>query len=128
MPNSRFQLFAKECADQRLSRVIFVGSESLALPVFKESSAISRAAFFSSEYLDITDQQAVEFLERKYKVQPQRAQDLVKWVTGGRFCLLNSVGRFPSTIPISRIISPYWEDTEDALRLLGMVPGDDFLS
>jgi len=122
----RFQLFAKECADQRLSRVIFVGSESLALPVFKASSAISRAAFFSSEYLDITDKQAVEFLEEKYQVQPQRAHDLVKWVTGGRFCLLNSVGRFPSTIPISRIISPYWEDTEDALRLLGMVPRDDF--
>jgi len=68
----------------------------------------------------------VEFLEEKYQVQPQRAHDLVKWVTGGRFCLLNSVGRFPSTIPISRIISPYWEDTEDALRLLGMVPRDDF--
>jgi len=121
-----FQLFSKECADQRLSRVVFVGSESLALPVFKGSSAISRADFFSSEYLDITDDQAVEFLQRKYGVPSQRAQDLVKWVTGGRFCLLNNVCRRASTVPISNIISPYWEDTEDALRLLGIAPGDDF--
>lgn len=50
------QLFAKECADQRLARIIFVGSESLALPIFQKTSAYSRSDFFTSKYLDITHQ------------------------------------------------------------------------
>jgi len=52
----RMQLFAKECADARHARIIFVGSESLSMPIFQKASAFSRSTLFTSQHLDITEQ------------------------------------------------------------------------
>jgi hypothetical protein len=122
----RMQLFAKDCADARHARIIFVGSESLAIPIFQKTSAFSRSTLFTSQLLDITDAEAAVYLMVKYNLPMFRSRALVKLVAGGRFSVLNKIGYFPATKPLRQIISPFWKKTRDSLDLLRLDPTDRF--
>jgi len=121
------QLFAKECADTRLARIIFVGSESLALPVFQQLSAFSRAQCFISQYLDITDEEAVEYLKTTHDVAPERAEALVTHLAGGRFAILNQYGNSQfETTPVCQLVALVWTVTQKKLKAFSIKPTDDF--
>jgi len=122
----RMQLFAKECADARHARIIFVGSESLSMPIFQKASAFSRSTLFTSQHLDITDAEAAMYLKENYNLPMFRSRALVKLVAGGRFSILNKIGDFPATKPLRQIISPFWRQTRDSLYSLGLDPTDRF--
>jgi hypothetical protein len=84
---AKLQDFAKKCADMRILRLVLVFSDGLALPMLQSSSAFTRAGIVL-EVGDLSDAEATSWLVSQLGVQPQRAQELVQSVTGGRFPLL----------------------------------------
>ncbi|RHZ60327.1 hypothetical protein Glove_355g68 [Diversispora epigaea] len=81
------QDFAKDCADNYSLVIIFVASEGLVSRLLQSRSAWSRASI-SFEVGDIPDEEAVKFLQN-FAIDPKIAERVVKYLTGGRFALLN---------------------------------------
>jgi len=107
------QDFAKDCADKGTIVIVFIASEGLVpqimkcrdvmifniliymvefllniIPIFTARSAWSRA--ITLDVGDIADKEAVKFLQDS-GIDEKKAEDAVKYLTGGRFTLLKEV-------------------------------------
>jgi hypothetical protein len=91
------QDFAKKCADTRILRVVLVISDGRAVPLLQASSAITRADVIY-EVGDISEADAITWLETDYNVERSRAKVLVDTVAGGRFPLLMMCGSSPKSV------------------------------
>ncbi|KAF0416967.1 hypothetical protein F8M41_007369 [Gigaspora margarita] len=80
------QDFAKDCADRGSLVIVFIASEGLVPQIMKSRSAWSRA-IIPFEVGDISDDEAMEFLQDS-GIDKKNAEDVVKYLTGGRFTLL----------------------------------------
>ncbi|CAG8649106.1 7659_t:CDS:2, partial [Ambispora gerdemannii] len=83
------QDFAKDCADKGTLVIVFIASEGLVPQIMKSRSAWSRAST-PFEVGDISDEEAVKFLQDS-GIDKKKAEDAVKYLTGGRFTLLKEV-------------------------------------
>lgn len=111
------QLFAKQCADQGVLRVVFVFSDSEALPLLLSSTAILRAEEVY-EVGDLTDGEAEAWLVKEYLVEPSRAAELVATLCGGLFPLLHRCGK--SKEPVKDIAEALFEETRFKLTQIGV--------
>jgi len=82
------QLFAKDAADSRKLRVVFVSNDGLTLPLMMAHSAWSRAAH-PIEVGEISDADAKKYLVAN-GVPEEDAEHAVVHLTGGRFTALTS--------------------------------------
>ncbi|RIB30803.1 P-loop containing nucleoside triphosphate hydrolase protein [Gigaspora rosea] len=80
------QDFAKDCADRGTLVIVFIASDGLVPRVMQSRSAWSRAKI-PFEVGDISDDEAMEFLQGS-GIDKKNAEDVVKYLTGGRFILL----------------------------------------
>jgi hypothetical protein len=82
----RLQAEAKEWADNGIMRVIFISSEGEALSEMSKSSNMSRADI--SELRDISDEQAIEFVQIRqhnlYQENKDFVEEIVRDYVGGR--------------------------------------------
>ena len=115
------QNFAKMCADKRILRVVFVFSDGTALPLLESNSAVSRADE-SLEVGDLTDAEAIAYLDSTLRVPHERAKEMVQSITGGRLSLLNKYGS--KQVPIASIKQRLDAQTEDVLLDVGILPSD----
>ncbi|CAG8723040.1 9736_t:CDS:2, partial [Ambispora leptoticha] len=83
------QDFAKSGADRGTLVIVFIASEGLIPQIMKSRSAWSRASA-TFEVGDISDEEAVKFLQDS-GIDKKKAEDTVKYLTGGRFALLKNV-------------------------------------
>ncbi|CAG8532037.1 11459_t:CDS:2 [Scutellospora calospora] len=83
------QDFAKDCADKGTLVIVFIASEGLVPQIMKSRSAWSRASI-PFQVGDISDEEAVKFLQDS-GIDKKKAEDAVKYLTGGRFTLLKDV-------------------------------------
>jgi energy-coupling factor transporter ATP-binding protein EcfA2 len=81
------QDFAKLCTDMGVLRLVFVFSDGRALPLLQLSSAMTRARTVY-EVCDISDEEAVAWLQAQYQLADDRACEIVTSIAGGRFPLL----------------------------------------
>ena len=114
------QKFARECAESGDLVVMFVFSDST-LPVLMDSSNSAKKLLLKPlEVGDISDAQAVAFLQEKYKMEHPRAVEMVSTITGGRFKLLKQFGK--SSDSLDSIREELFIDTNKSIKLLGMTP------
>lgn len=111
------QRFAKRCADNGWLFCVFTFSDDAA-PLFADSSK-SRAKT-PIEIGDITDEEAVKYLTNTFSsLDAKRAGDLVQYVTGGRFALLNVHGNAlaeDGKVSVDDIRKPLDRRTADVLK------------
>jgi hypothetical protein len=115
------QGFAKDCADEGVLLVVFVFSDGTALPLLESNSAVSRADD-SLEVDDLTDAEAIAYLDSTLHVPHERAKEMVQSITGGRLSLLNKYGS--KQVPIANIKQRLNAQTEDVLLDVGILPSD----
>jgi len=115
------QEFAKESADSGIIRVVFVFSDSVALPTLRDktNSYNSRLGTIV-EVGDIADEDAIKFLEKQYKMENTKATEMVKTITGGRFKMLYEYGK--STDTLAKIREELNDDAETTLNYLKISP------
>jgi len=119
------QEYAKDCADKGYLRFVFVGSEGSALSQLSASSAFSRADVFQGQPLDITDEDAVQFLMDRYGKEKSQATRIVQELTGGRFALLKCLQREPR---FELLRESLWGATLKHLQDLKINPKDPIFS
>jgi len=82
------QDFAKNCADMGTLRIVFISSDGSALPLLMSRSAWSRAEKPPFEIGEISNDDAVSYLEQR-GVPRQVAEQAVQTISGGLFASLN---------------------------------------
>lgn len=96
-----FQAFAKKCADSGSLRFVFVFSYSAELLAFlhPSNSATSRLSQVV-KVGDITDDAAIDYMTSRFRVDDERAKEMVTTITGGRLALLNMYGKEHKDSPV----------------------------
>ena len=121
----KVQDLAKKCADMKILRVVLVFSDGRALPLLQSSSAITRASDIY-EVGDVSDKEAAVWLESEYKVEPERAAEIVDTVAGGRFPLLAMCGE--SSRPLAAISHELDDQTRVHLQRAGVGASDPLIA
>ena len=98
------QEFAKESVDKGIIRIIFVFSDNANLPILMDpSNSYNSRLGTIIDIGDISDIDAITFLQNQYKIEKSRATEIVNTITGGRFTMLNIYGKRGITEPLDNI-------------------------